>query len=108
VNPNNLCYLREGEDRSACTNEENMIIDEYIQPLVQGWINSLRSFSQENGCLVIRDCNEIDINTERFLNKKTFDVFTLSLAHIEQAAQTYLIHQNLIKKFVDFKNDEKL
>jgi len=53
----------------------------------------------------MRNCNEIDLDTEEPLNKKTFDVFTLSLDHIEKAAQTYLVHQNLIKQFVNFKKE---
>lgn len=104
---NNLCYLREGEDRSACSVEENKIIDTYIKPLVDGWIHSLETYSEENGCLVMRDCNEVDIETDQLLSKKTFDVFMLSLDHIEKAAQKYLIHQNLIKSFVEFKQEGK-
>lgn len=104
---NNLCYLREGEDRSACSVEENKVIDTYIKPLVDGWINSLESFSDKNGCLVMRNCNEVDLEADQSLNKKTFDVFMLSLDHIEKAARTYLVHQNLIKSFVEFKQKGK-
>lgn len=103
----NICYLREGEDRSACSDEENMVIDEYLKPLVDGWIESLETYSSLNGCLVMRNCDEINIHTGKSLDKKTFDVFMLSLAHIEKAAKEYQVHQNLIKSFVEFKQNKQ-
>ncbi|MGR8947673.1 MAG: phenylacetaldoxime dehydratase family protein [Gammaproteobacteria bacterium] len=98
--PDNLCLIREGQAWGNCGAEEKAVWDEQMAAVVDEWVGFLGSDPQVTGCLSVRQCNELDVQTGKPQPKQCQIAFLLSLGHIEHAARTHVAHLAVHKAFV--------
>ncbi|MFT4581929.1 MAG: aldoxime dehydratase [Gammaproteobacteria bacterium] len=98
--PDNLCYIREGQGWGNCDVEERKIWDEHMNPVIDTWVERLRSNPVATGCLSVRDCAEFDATSGEAIDRRTQIAFLQSLGYIEQAARTDPAHLAVHGAFV--------
>ncbi len=98
--PDNLCFIREGQGWERCETAEKQIWDEQMEPVLDRWVAFLGADPIATGCLSIRDCQEVDVETGRPNARRSQLAFLLSLGHIEQAARTQPTHLAVHGSFI--------
>ncbi|MFJ4156256.1 phenylacetaldoxime dehydratase family protein [Pseudomonas sp. NPDC089752] len=105
--PDNVCFIREGQDWSRAGDEERAVWRETMDEVVKSWTGILVERSGDSGTFNLRSMQNIDPINNSTLDKQTQVAFLLSLSGIEKAARTWKehlqVHASLIKMFREAK-----
>lgn len=99
--PQNLCFVREGADLSAVTNEhERQAWETRVKPVFEKFIAYLRDTPALSGAICLRDTIEQDLDTGADLQKHNTLIYFRSLRHMERAARTQPSHLALYNTYI--------
>ncbi|KGO73989.1 heme-containing dehydratase [Penicillium italicum] len=106
--PDNICFVVEGQDHSAITNEEREFWAENFDESASRWINDLMEAGPESGILDGRVCYEADSglflegepNALRH-NKKIQLFYFKDLSHMEKIGRLNKGHVGLRKRIIE-------
>lgn len=101
--PDNVCFIREGQDWSKAGEEERNVWKTTMDEVVRSWTGILVERAADSGTLNLRSMNDLDAASGERLDKQTQVAFLLSLDGIERAARTWkehlAVHSSLIRMF---------
>lgn len=100
--PDNLCFVREGADISAVSDErERHGWETEVKPVFEKFVAYLRDNPRRSGVVALRDTIEQNLETGAEVPKHNTLIYFLSLRHMERAARTQPSHLALYHTYMD-------